>query len=350
MVKLVLDKLLEKRDVSRYELARRTGVNSPTSKKKEELINEIIAIESGEKKPHIPKTKQGRPPKNFGYDNLFSTKNSVKNNFSKILHLNQEKVEYQVGEVVTLSGVDEIMENGSGFLWVNENLVNKSYFVNAGILSKWSLMSGDFVMCSAEQKADQLVVTDILTINSCPALKFDKRRKNYFEIPHIPSENKIEFSSKNSIQINKGENIYFYGTDNNLNTTNIIKLLNDCKCENKLYINVSIVEKNKHYLNMLNGCELFVANLTDEVETARRIVTLAIERAMRLIELNEDVVIVVDDAISVASVDMQDLSILKRLMSITKNAGNGSISIFAIMDKDKQINQIEKLADKKFNI
>lgn len=49
------------------ELARRTGVYAPTSKKKGELIREIIDISEGKKQPHIAKTKQGRPPKDIGY-------------------------------------------------------------------------------------------------------------------------------------------------------------------------------------------------------------------------------------------------------------------------------------------
>ena len=58
----------------------------------------------------------------------------------------------------------------------------------------------------------------------------------------------------------------------------------------------------------------------------------------------------IDDALSVAGIDSPELPILKQLVSITKNAKSGSISIIAVMDEDKSINQIEKLADKKINI
>ena len=50
------------------EFARQTGVKSPTSKKKEQLIEEITRIVSGVKKPENSNSKQARPPKNFGYD------------------------------------------------------------------------------------------------------------------------------------------------------------------------------------------------------------------------------------------------------------------------------------------
>ncbi len=57
-----------KSDYEKYSLqalrtyGRQIGVNSPTSKKKEDLISEIIKIETGEVKPSF--TKKGRRVKN----------------------------------------------------------------------------------------------------------------------------------------------------------------------------------------------------------------------------------------------------------------------------------------------
>ena len=44
-------------------LARDLGVLSPTTCKKDELIEKILQILSGEKQPEVPKNRQGRPPK-----------------------------------------------------------------------------------------------------------------------------------------------------------------------------------------------------------------------------------------------------------------------------------------------
>ena len=46
------------------DLARKMGVNSPTTLKKDEIIKEILGILSGEKEPASKTTKQGRPPRN----------------------------------------------------------------------------------------------------------------------------------------------------------------------------------------------------------------------------------------------------------------------------------------------
>ena len=44
-------------------LARNMGVNSPTTLKKEQLIERILKIVNGEEKPSLPKSRAGRPPK-----------------------------------------------------------------------------------------------------------------------------------------------------------------------------------------------------------------------------------------------------------------------------------------------
>lgn len=336
------------------EVARRTGVSSPTSKKKQQLIEDIIAINNGVKKPHIPKTKQGRPPKTFGYDvsNIFNAKNQQAPAFSKNAALNQNCEDYKFLGIANKNGVVEILSNNAGFLWINKLQDYDCYFIPANLVEKYSIKSGDNVVAKVNFGESQTVVEDIIAVNGETITKAIINRKNYFEIEHVLEKTNIKFSNSkfNNLTLLKGENTYFYGKDNNLNTSFIIDLLNSLEADCKIYINVSIVEKNKYILKMINDAELYVSKITDNLETSKRIVTLAIERALRLIEQEKNVVIVVDDALSVASVDNQDLPILKRLMSITKNAEKGSISILAIMDEDKQINQIEKLADNKIKI
>ncbi len=336
------------------ELARRTGVSSPTSKKKQQLIDDIIAINNGVKKPHIPKTKQGRPPKMFGYDvsNIFDAKNQQAPAFAKDCSLKQNEDEYRFVGAVEKEGVFEILSNNAGFLWINQLHNYDCYFIPTSLVEKYSIKSGDKIVAKINFGENQTVVEDVILINNLPATKANKNRKDYFDSEHVLDKSDFKFSNSkfNDLSISKGENTYFYGKDNNLNTSFIIDLLNSIKADNKIYINVSIVEKNKHVLKSINDAELYVSKITDDLETSRRIVTLAIERALRLFEQDKHVVIVVDDALSVASVDNQELSILKRLMSITKNGETASISILAIMDEDKQINQIEKLADNKIKI
>ena len=118
------------------ELARRTGVNSPTSKTKQQMINDIIAIKNGVKKPHIPKTKQGRPPKSFGYDfsNIFADKNQIAPAFSKSVTLNQDVEEFKNVSSCEVEGIVEVVSNNVGFVWVNNLQDYDCYFIPSGTI------------------------------------------------------------------------------------------------------------------------------------------------------------------------------------------------------------------------
>lgn len=350
---MVQEQLNELSIFSLRELARRTGVSSPTSKKKQQLIDDIIAINNGIKKPYIPKTKQGRPPKTFGYNvgEIFNTTAQMPM-FSKSATLNQEFEGFEHINAFEASGVVEITTNDVGFLWIN-NLQNYDcYFIPASIIEGYHLHSGDMVTATISCADSNIIVKNILKINGMDYDKIEENTTNYYAIEHTTEKTKIAFDTKtlNSVKMNRGENLYVYGVDNNANTEFAINLLNSCKIDAKIYINVSIVEKNKHILKNIKDAELFVSKITDEIDITKRIVNLAIDRAIRLFEEGKNVLIVVDDALSVASVDNQDLTMLKKLMSLTKNSNNASISIAAIMDEYKRINQIEKLADNKIKI
>ena len=100
------------------ELARSTGVVSPTSKKKDELINEIIAIKTGKQQPQFAKVRQGRPPKggNYNFQNIDKDYEYPRSTLTNILKLNQETAVYESGESSTISGYVELLENGSALL------------------------------------------------------------------------------------------------------------------------------------------------------------------------------------------------------------------------------------------
>lgn len=335
------------------ELARRTGVSSPTSKKKQQLIDDIIAINNGIKKPYIPKTKQGRPPKTFGYNvgQLFNSTAQMPE-FTKNANLNQSTSAFEHVSSFETDGFVEVTSNGVGFLWTNKLQDYDCYFIPDSIISGYNLHTGDNVYATISCADNNVIVKNILKINGVDYNLVKENNTNYYSVDHSTEKTRINFDNKafNSLKMNRGENTYIYGSDNNANTEYAINLLNSCNADAKIYINVSIVEKNKYILKNINNAELFVSKITDNIDITKRIVNLAIERAIRLFEQGKHVVIVVDDALSVASVDSQDLSLLKRLVSITKNSNNASISIIAIMDEYKRINQIEKLADNKIKI
>ena len=333
------------------DLARRTGVKSPTSKKKEDLINEIIEIVSGKKTPCVAKSKQGRPPKVFGYDfaNMLATQSVVRGgeSFSRRV-LNQDVSENESDDVQTIVGWLEIVNNNAGLLWVEKNFKNETYFIPSELLKGVPVKMGDRVVAETSLDESSKVIKKIYSVNDCPVGQLGLERKDYWDIEHKISEKKLNFKTKEYCDLNLcvGENIYVYGNNNNNNTKKIINILNSCEIENKIYINSSIVEKNKIFLKELNYVESFIVGLTDDSDTAKKILFLAAERAKRILENGEDVLLVIDDLNSVFGVDE---NYAKTLISLTKNSDNGSITILCVMPNFSN-NQFEKLADVRLRI
>lgn len=335
------------------DFARRTGVSSPTSKKKEELIKEIMEIVSGEKKPVVSKSKQGRPPKMFGYNftNVFNAYSLGSVDLTNQT-LNQTQVEYENGDILTVAGWLELVNNNAALLWTNKNYKNENYFVPSELLSGLKVKMGDRVVAEVSFDESVRIVKKIFSVNACPVLQLPDERIDYEKISHKMPTRKLEFENKEFDELNLklGENIYLYGTNNNHNTIEVIKMLNSCKVENKLYVNVSVAEKNKIFLSEIKDSEMFVSNITDEIDSIKRIVLLAIERAKRILEEGEDVVIVVDDVASIAGIDKDGVTLVKSLVSITKDGNpKGSITLLAVMPNEN-INQIEKLSDVRLKI
>lgn len=324
------------------ELGRRVGVNSPTSKKKEELINDILSIQSGKKQPEKQKTKQGRPPKTFAYS--LGLMDNLKN-----ITLNQNSKEYDSLETETTAGYIELINNNSAFLWVEKFNTYVNYFISSQIVEKYNLKTGDRVVVKLIKDANQTTIADIYNINGCPQEKYNKNRVDYFSFEPIIPNKKLLFKKEeyNNLSIKNGENIYIYGSNNNVNTCTIIDMLNTCENEHKIYVNISVAEKNKVYLNNIKNAEKLTANITDDIDLTKRILTLAIERAKRVLETGNDVTIFVDDMQSISSVDSLFVKSLTSLAKQTKKAG--SITLIAIMP-NQNLTYIEKLADKRLNI
>ena len=334
------------------ELARRVGVKSPTSKKKEQLIKEILEIESGARTPNEV-SKQGRPPKNFGYSfiDVMNPENSVfAGKTLTNISFKQEAPKFDYNDSKDICGYVEQVNEHTNFLWVKNNLEYNCYFIPANLVAKHSLKTGDLVNVEIGSAEEKMLVKEILAINSCPVNKAQAKRSDYYKIEHILPSRKMEFKDFENLNINYGESVYFYGDNNTLNSINTIDLLNNASAK-KIYLNLSVAEKNKHIVGKLKNAEMFVSDVFEGSEKSKKLIAIAFERAKRLFELGLDVVVLIDDVQTIWSIDDGEHQLVKKLMSLTKEAGKkGSISIWALMSENDQLKLFEKLADKRFKI
>lgn len=345
----MLDEQLESMSIfALREFARRVGVTSPTSKKKEQLVKEIIDIREGKAQPNINTSKHGRPPKtnnlNFSeMPKLFQTSQSCNT------VLEQPRNIFSFVDVETIGGYVELTQNGAALLWCYKDFAYNWIYIPSELVFTTHILTGDFVVVELGKVDGQQCVTKIYNINDCPLVHYDPKRKNYLDYKHLAPTKKLSFNSPefSNLGLLKGESVYFYGENNNANTQTIINLLNDVKDVKKLYLNVSVAEKNKGFLEKLERCEMFVSKLTDSVDDCKRMIKLCIERAKRVFEFGDAAVIVIDDVASLFDIDT-DKSLTRELMGLTKNSNAlGSITLWPIM---KNVVAFDKLYDKRFVI
>lgn len=343
------DKLNELSIFALRELARRTGVSSPTSKKKEQLIHDIIEINEGRMSAETRKTKQGRPPKTFGLiDELVFPQIDES---SRTLVFSQERNEYTYEDFTTVAGFIGFLNN-TALLYVQDNLKYSYYIILPELVNEYELRAGDRVVGEVNSKDNQKIIDKIFNINACPIMQYVKGRKSYENINHQDSKKCVNFVDKlKNFGVKYGENIYIYGSNNALNTQISLDLLNSCQEERKIYVNISTTEKNKSKFVENKNIENFITNVIDEKTLKKQIVSLAIERCKRLLENKENAVVVVDDILSVTAIDDEDLTLTKQLVTLSKNGVNsGSITMFSIMPTHKDIDAIEKLCDRRFKV
>lgn len=329
------------------EFARRTGVYAPTSKKKDELINEIIEISEGRKQPHIAKTKQGRPPKNYGYPFADGFVAMPHQNFSVAL---KQDSHFAYNE--NLKSVAGYVENSNGMpvVWAFINFKMVCYNFAKNVADNLGLKTGDFVNVSLSGENNNQI-TEILAINNMPVQNFNPIRMWFNQIEHQPNFEPIAFNHgfENFVAC-KGESVYLYGTNNLQNSLSLAELLTACKADVKIYLNISIVDKNRFVLNSLSNCEEFVIDFVETIDDARRAVVLAIERAKRAMENGQNCVFAIDDVQSVHSIDDENRTLTKNLMSLSKAGQNGSVTLLAIMPQNRSLDLVEKLADRRYKI
>ncbi|HJD05352.1 MAG TPA: hypothetical protein IAB72_00535 [Candidatus Onthoplasma faecipullorum] len=334
-------------------VARKTGVEAPTSKKKEQLVNEILLIMEGKLSPHVAKSRQGRPPKNTGFPFAEAYGFGVDHSgFSNYLSFNQMQSDFVYDDMTTVLGYVDIDSNGATGVLFKDKDKYLRYILPTSLIDEYNLKTGDLVLVEI---AEQGVVKTIYEINGNLAKNFKaKDRKDFNDIKHVSISRVLSFKKDkfNKLNMKKGEIIYIYGSDNSNNTKMCVDLANSCDIARKIYINASITDKNISLLDELNqSVEVFTSKLLDEKKMTQFIVSLAGNRARRIVENGEDVVIIVDDIRTISALDTDEKNVTKTMLTLARDSkDSGSITIIAVMDKSPTLEVYEKLADKRFKI
>jgi len=352
------------------DLARKMGVNAPTSKKKETLIDEIMKIMSGESLPSYEKSKKGRPVRNSSdnfdvVDLILPTQEELKSfNESLSYDADQERLHFMVNmdgatydddnsiEENNREGYVELKSEGYGVIHVDGFCSsNRDVFINRILVKQLKLKNGEKV------------------IAKCKRIK-----ENYpeiaFEITKITAPSDIDYDSLNPKPLGDYINIcttdlkrfklggrYFVNPidDAYIETANIATEIKK-KCSNviveTLYLNAML--ERIPYGEDITINSIPFSKVDEDVVIGTM---LYFEKMKRLVEsTGKDVVIVISElsqfAKSYNNISLKNSSYseisnhtaykLKNLLCVAKSTDNGSITII-VVDKLRVPQNIQNL-------
>ncbi len=185
------------------ELGRHIGVKAPASKKKKEIIKDILEIQNGTKEPESVE-KRGAPSKEVDISKYYKypddkpyfevPKNNIIFNASEFYEEQAVKT-----EPFEMEGVLDMHSMGFGFLRVNiyENTTDDAY-VSCANIKRYKLRKGDKVRCIVEPKVGSAPpLSKVITINGEDPSAFNNRTDFDELVPCYPNERiKLETNGK----------------------------------------------------------------------------------------------------------------------------------------------------------
>lgn len=351
-------------------IARELGVYSPTIYKKEELIHKMMQIVNGEVAPHVPKSKQGRPPKSMSsskvIDAFLPTQADLEDTFSlsvgdKTLILGEHTRAF----LEDASNKPKSVENKCGFLTITEegyglirdpkhfNDINYCIYISKAQILTHNLKEGDYIcaVCKVLSHDKPSIFVEATSINS-QSSKI-KSRVNFEDMPVEYPVNKFEFdvskldsSLHNALPNLLGDCVLVLNNKTNkIDISTLIKQANENT--NYAFVNISLeVLKGKEiFLTQLSNVESFYTLLDNTPSQHCGVVYLALQRAKRLVETGKDVVLIVDSLDKI--IKNQNLKDGNNLLDLTTNSfdlpktilgsarkivGQGSLSVIALIN------------------
>lgn len=378
-------------------LAREIGVYSPTIYRKKEIVEKIMSIVNGETKPHVSKTKQGRPPKSInGVNNILDIfipkeqkqeevfyKPSTSNALSNLTaNQNNYGLNYSAEEGVEKQGILKVFKEGYGFCYENGyHSRNKSanYFVSNGFINKYELRSGDVLTGLTKLVSDDkpMVMYTVTKINSVSVNEYNPSRKdiNNAQIVHPNKVIEREYNNvinslymKYFVPIGYGQRLMVNVPKNLDYSTMITNYLNSIRKTNK-DIEISCVLINERpediteYKESLKDINTVSTTFEYSPEQSIQKIELEIERLKRLVEEGKNVLVVLSNlnrlrmlykeanninGSSSQEGDIKSRMLIKKLLTYARNTKDmGTMTILSLIEEanDEFENGIKELCN-----
>lgn len=293
------------------EIGRVIGVKAPAGKNKDTLIEEIIAIQQGELKP-VPPSGLGAPQKTKVDLSEFLAE-TVNPEYPYELAETKVKLHDSAKpEMITVEGVLEVHMNGYGFLRVNnyENSKEDAYVSTINI-KKYNLRRGDRVkaLCSPPKETEAAALKQIISINDLDPALFLKRTNFDDLIPYYPTKRLRLENDDNSDDVaircidlfaplGMGQRGLIVAPPKTGKTTLLKKIAQAIESNYKdVKLIVLLIDERPEEVTDIKRSvkgEVVFSTFDENAEHHVRAAELVINRAKRLVEVGQNVVILMD--------------------------------------------------------
>ncbi len=295
-------------------IGREIGVKAPASKKKEELVRDILLIQEGKLQPE-PKPKKGAPPK-MDKELLkpYLIAETAVGDYTTIEDVDRKLVfnDSEIKDEFVSEGVLELHQMGFGFLRANnyENSRENDVYVSIQNIRKYNLRVGDKVKAKAKitRDGDSAALQEVLSINDLsPELFFDRKK---FEdlVPYYPTDRiRLETENANDYSmrfidlfapLGMGQRGLIVAPPKTGKTTLLKKIANSIETNHKdVKLIVLLIDERPEEVTDIQRSvkgEVVFSTFDESPEHHIKVAELVINRAKRLVEVGQNVVILMD--------------------------------------------------------
>lgn len=300
-------------------LARSLGVKSPTVLKRDELLQEIKLVLSGQKPKYVRTTKQGRPPKSLSNSNEL---------MSIIAPVEYDKENHEfVNQVFTFNDSGNEIENedvGTSFKSIIKLSADSSYgfafkngfnetkdniiLLNKAQIEKYNLKDGDEICGNyILSNSNALIVCKIISLNGM-VINQNLVRNNFDQMCATTSNKKLNLSIyKNDTEIYKEidefaplakgqRTLLVSDTENNLNNE-ILTRLSSSKKANILVLMIDECPEDYFELLSKNDLEILSNNYNSNNENFSLKMDCKIQNLIRQVENCNDHILFINDIV-----------------------------------------------------
>lgn len=307
------------------EIGRQVGVKSPSSTKREDLIEKILLIQSGKLEP-VEVSKQGAPSRpvdvSMFYLEEIRKPIGIEQPDESVIKMIESAEKHASSKIVfnesplNAKGVLEITQNGYGFLR-NDNFLpsDDDVYVSIQMIRNNYLKNGDYIEGEA-RSVQSASAPSLQKINKLNGKKFQvnyERAKFDNLTAYYPTE-KISLSTENNDTLNRIIDLFAplgFGQRGLIvappktGKTTVIKKVADAIVKNypkaKLFV-LLVDERPEEVTDILRSVkgEIGYSTFDKAPENHIRVAELLLESAKRLVENGEDVVILMDSITKLA--------------------------------------------------